>query len=322
MIIARAPYRISFFGGGTDFPIWYNDHPGAVLATSIDKYCYIIVRKLPPFFEHKHRIVWSQIELPSEIVDIKHPAVRETLKYLNITDGVEIHHAGDLPAMTGMGTSSSFTVALLKALQTLKGNITTKKDLVKQAIHIEQDLVKETVGSQDQTTAAYGGFNRIDFTKEGISVTPVNPGKLQDYLMLFFTGFQRQAQKIEQAKLANITTLSDKFNTLYQMVGQGVTLLGEGDYLSFGGLLNDAWNVKRSMAPQTSTDYIDFLYDRALKAGAIGGKLLGAGGGGFLLIVAEPDRQPQVRLALKSLLQVPFKFENEGCSIIFKNGDI
>ena len=320
MIIVRAPFRISFLGGGTDFPVWYNEHGGAVLSTTINKYCYIFARWLPPFFEHKHRIVYSAIELPNAIENIGHPSVRETCKLLGIDRGVEIHHAGDLPSKTGMGTSSSFTVALLHALSALKGVDIDKRQLANIAIHIEQNLIKECVGSQDQTASAYGGLNRIDFSSEDIIVKPIKCKELEKRLMLFFTGFQRNAVDIEKAKLKNIPDKILQFDALYKLVDRGEAILnGSGKSEEFGRLLDTGWEIKRSMADNTSTDYIDFLYQKGLDAGAVGGKLLGAGGGGFLLFYVEPDKQESVKRAMRSLLQVPFQFENKGSEIIFNN---
>lgn len=311
---------LAFFGGGTDFPAWYNEHRGAVLSTTIDKYCYIAARWLPPFFEHKHRIVYSAIELPMAIENISHPSVRETCKLLGIEQGIEVHHYGDLPAKTGMGTSSSFTVALLHALSVLKGVDIDKKQLANIAIHIEQNLCKECVGSQDQTASAYGGLNRIDFSKESIVVKPLKyNSELKDKLMLFFTGFQRNAVDIEKEKLKNISEKELDFNELYQLVSEGEKALSQNDLNEFGKLLDYGWQFKKMLAHNTSTDYIDFLYQRGLDAGAVGGKLLGAGGGGFLLFYVEPDAQKSVKQAMKSLLQVPFKFENKGSEVIFDN---
>jgi len=321
LIIVRAPYRISFFGGGTDFPLWYNEHKGAVLSTTIDKYCYIFARWLPPFFEHKHRIVYSAIELPNAIENISHPSVRETCKLLEIDRGIEIHHYGDLPARTGMGTSSSFTVALLHALSILKGIDIDKKQLANIAIHIEQNLCKECVGSQDQTASACGGLNRIDFSKDDIVVKPLkHNAELEKRLMLFFTGFQRNAVDIEEEKLKDIQSKQDSFNKLYWLVHLGVAALHSHRNLSvFGRLLDRDWQIKKSLAHNTSTDYIDFLYQKGLDAGAVGGKLLGAGSGGFLLFYVEPDKQGSVKQAMGSLLQVPFLFENRGSEVIFDN---
>ncbi len=321
MIIVRAPYRISFLGGGTDFPVWYDKHGGAVLSTTINKHCYIFVRWLPPYFEHKHRVVWSKIELVSNVEEISHPIVRETLKLMGITKGVEIHHAGDLPARTGMGTSSSFTVALLHALSVLKGVKMDKCQLANIAIHIEQNLCKIVVGSQDQTAATYGGFNRIEFTDKNISVIPLKPpGELEGNLMLFFTGFQRNAVDIEKEKLTDIDTKQTYFNQLRKLVDYGGVALLNGNTKAFGELVHAGWLIKKAMADKTSTDYIDFLYEQGIKAGALGGKLLGAGGGGFLLFYVEPDKQKSVKQALRKLLQVPFQFEDKGSEVIFNNG--
>ena len=320
MIISRAPYRISFLGGGTDFPAWYREHPGAVLSATIDKYCYISARILPPYFEHKNRVVWSQVELTQKIDEIRHPIVREALRYLCIDKGLEIHHFGDLPARTGMGTSSSFAVALLHALFVLRGIKIKRLTLARNAIYIEQDRCKECVGSQDQMAAAYGGLNRIDFSALGIDVKPIIAQNLESHILLFFTGFQRNASEIEQAKINHIADQATGFNRLYEMVGEGERCLASGDMVGFGRLVSEGWEIKRSMAPNTSTDYIDFLYDKGMKAGALGGKLLGAGGGGFLCFIVEPPRQTVVKEALKDLLNVPVKISYGGSEILVRNG--
>ena len=327
-IISRTPFRVSFFGGSTDYPAWYRENPGAVLATSVDKYCYILARWLPPFFEHKHRIVWSQIEIPQEVDEIRHPSVRETLKFMGITEGVEIHHAGDLPAMTGMGTSSAFTVGLLTALHKLKDVRTTKLTVALEAIHIEQEMIKENVGSQDQTTAAFGGFNRIDFAfKKGnerlhdIRVTPIKSKRLEELencLMLFFTGFSRTASQVAKEQIERIPQNKTALLEMYSMVDEGERILaGDGDLTDFGRLLGESWRLKKSLSNKISSEYIDFLYHNAVTSGATGGKLLGAGGGGFLLLFVEPDKQPMVEERLSKLLQVPFKFESGGSKVIF-----
>ena len=296
--------------------------PRSVLSASIDKYCYILCRWLPPFFEHKHRIVWSQIESPQTVEEIRHPAVRETLKFLKITRGVEIHHAGDLPAMTGMGTSSAFTVALLLALHTLeqKRTYAGRYELARDAIHIERDLLEEAVGSQDQMTSAIGGFNRIDFSvfrdQEIMKVTPLNPQRIEGYLMLFFTGFSRKAAQIAQEQVARIGENDLLLQDMYALVGEAQDILEHCPIADLGKLLDQTWRYKKQLAPSVSTQYIDYLYQKAIDAGALGGKLLGAGGGGFLLLFVEPEKQESVRNALQ-LLQVPFKFEYEGASVIF-----
>lgn len=322
-VISRTPYRISFFGGGTDYPAWYRGTPGAVLATSIDKYCYLLCRWLPPFFEHKHRIVYRQIELPSDVDEIQHPSVRETLKFMGITDGVEIHHAGDLLAMTGMGTSSAFTVGLLNALHSLEGEKAAKIQLAIEAIHIEQEMIRENVGSQDQTTSAFGGFNRIDFGDD-LTVTPIKSARLKELeasLMMFFTGFSRQAQQIAGEWIERTPINKPTLEAMYQMVAEGVNILtGGGNLSDFGRLLDESWKLKHTLSKRVSTEYIDYLYANAIAAGAIGGKLLGAGGGGFLLLFVESDLQARVKERLSSLLYVPFRFEEEGSQIIFNGG--
>lgn len=320
MIIARTPFRISFFGGGTDYPAWYKEYGGAVLGTTIDKYCYITCRWRPAFFEDKHRIVYSQTETVQEIDEVKHPSVRETLRFMKITEGVEIHYDADLPTRTGIGSSSSFTVGLLHALYALKGIMPTKMQLAIEAIHIEQNMIRESVGSQDQTLAAFGGFNRIDFNN-GINITPitVNSELLQSHLMLFFTGLSRTASQIAERLIQDIPRKKEELVKMQQMVDEGLKILNRSDIAGFGRLLHENWQLKRGLTDGISTDYIDYLYERALKAGAMGGKLCGAGGGGFLLLFVPPEAQDRVRQELK-LLEVPFTFEHSGSQIVFYEG--
>ena len=323
MIISRTPFRISFFGGGTDYPGWFKDHKGAVLATTIDKYCYITCRYLPPFFKHRSRIMYSQIELVQNIDEIDHPAVREVLRFLNIQEGVEIHHDGDLPARTGLGSSSSFTVGLLNSLYALLGVMPTKEQLAREAIHIEQDLCKDVVGCQDQTLVAYGGLNFIEFGGENhLKVRQVTIGKekiqgLQDHLMMFFTGFSRTASTIAEHQIRNIPARTAELKTMYDMALHSVEILNRGDLDDFGRLLDESWKLKKSLSDKITTSEIDAMYEAALKHGALGGKLLGAGGGGFVLLFVPPEKQPQVRQQLKKYLQVPIKFEDLGSQIIF-----
>ena len=317
MIITRAPYRVSFMGGGTDFFAWYREHKGAVLSVTIDKYCYILARWLPPFFEHKHRIVWSHIELPQRVDEIQHPAVREALRYLGIEQGIEIHHGGDLPARTGMGTSSSFTVALLHALTLLKGKIYYKDVLAKVAYEIEQKY--QTIGFQDQIAVSFGGLNRIDFESDSeFIVKPLRSDKLEQSVMLFLTGFQRDASRIEKEKLARIKDNGKGLERLYKLVQFGEVSIN--DMRSFGELVSEGWQIKRSMAPGTSTEYIDYLYEKGMRAGAYGGKLLGAGGGGVLCFIVPPERQDEVKTALQSLIYIPAKFSYQGSELIINNG--
>ena len=324
MIISRTPFRVSFFGGGTDYPAWFKENGGAVLATTIDKYCYLTCRYLPPFFEHRSRIVWSQIELVTEVSQIKHPAVRESLDFLNIEDGVEIHHDGDLPAGAGLGSSSSFVVGLLHALYGLKGIMPTKQQLVLDAIHIEQDRLLENVGSQDQVSAAFGGFNRIEFGSDGeFGVSPVimpheRLKRLQDHLMLVFTGLSRNASDVAGAQIKTISRRQRELTTMYEMVDAATNILSrDGDLADFGLLLHDSWQLKRSLTKLISTPQIDEIYDAARTAGALGGKLLGAGGGGFMLLFVRPQEQQKVKEVLKDLAHVPFSFESSGSQIIF-----
>jgi D-glycero-alpha-D-manno-heptose-7-phosphate kinase len=324
MIISRTPFRVSFFGGGTDYNGWFTDHNGAVLATTIDKYCYITCRYLPPFFEHKSRIIYSKMEhVAASINEIDHPSVREVLRYLKIHEGVEIHHDGDLPARTGLGSSSSFTVGLLNGLYALKGQMVTKEKLAREAIHVEQEMIKENVGCQDQTLAAYGGFNLIEFGGTNhLRVQPLTlpPGKLcllQDHLMLFFTGFSRHASVIAKAQIDNIPNKKPELARMHEMVYEAVEALNHDDLLKFGRLMDESWRLKRTLSDKISSTHIDDLYETAAKAGAIGGKLLGAGGGGFILFFVEPAKKDKVRQALKDLLEVPIKFETLGSQIIF-----
>ncbi len=323
MIISRTPFRVSFFGGGTDYRGWYEEHKGAVLATTIDKYCWISCRYLPPFFDHRSRIIYSKMEHVQTHDEINHPAVRETLKFLNIKEGIEIHHDGDLPARAGLGSSSSFTVGLLNGLYALKGIMTTKERLAKEAIHVEQDLCQENVGCQDQTLAAYGGFNFIEFGGSGhLNVRRVTiPQKLlchlEGHLMLFFTGFSRTASEIAAHQIKNIPNKKKELQKMYEMAVHAVELLNGSDTDRFGKLLHDSWMLKRSLSEKVTTPVIDEIYEAARSAGAFGGKLLGAGGGGFLLVFARPEHQKKVREKLKKFLEIPFRFESLGSQIIF-----
>lgn len=324
MIISRTPFRISFFGGGTDYPIWYKENGGAVLATTINKYCYISCRYLPPFFEHKSRIIWSRIECVKEISEIHHPAVRACLEFAKIDKGVEIHHDGDLPARTGLGSSSAFTVGLLHALYSLKGIMSTKRQLALDAMYLEQEVMGENVGSQDQALAAFGGFNLIEFGgKDHISIMPItiSPQRLelfQNHLMLFFTGFSRTSSKVAAEQIRKTPYRKKELKIMFEMVNTAIEILNSHSDLSeFGRLLHENWKFKRSLSHKISTPVIDEIYSTALKAGAGGGKLLGAGGGGFMLIFAKPEVQQKIRKKLKKLLLVPFRFENLGSQIIF-----
>jgi len=324
MIISRTPFRISLFGGGTDYPAWFREHGGAVVGTAIDKYCYITVRRLPPFFEHKSRIVYSQVELVHNVSEIKHPAVRGILTDRAIKDGLEIHHDADLPARSGLGSSSSFTVGLLHALAALYAKMMSKRDLAREAIRIEQDVLKENVGSQDQIWAAYGGFNRIEFFPDGtFSVTPIimPPERREDVnrsLMLFFTGFSRFASDFAQDQIKNIGNRTSQLKTMRSMVDTAVDILTDpkASLRQLGELLDASWRLKRELADSVSNPQLDEIYEAGSEAGAIGGKLLGAGGGGFMVFLVEPEKRQKVRERLKKLIHVSVGVDNDGSKIV------
>ena len=324
MVISRTPYRISFFGGGTDYPAWYRKHGGSVLATSINKYCYLSVRYLPPFFEHRVRVVYSKIESVQHFEEIQHPAVRESLRFLQQERGLEIHHDGDLPARSGMGSSSSFTVGLLLALRALAGVMPTKRQLAMDSIHIEQNMIRETVGSQDQVAAAYGGFNHIIFKADGdivvrpVTITQQRLEELNSYLMLFYTGIRRTASDLAKSYVEDIESRSEHLNAMNGMVGEALDILCSNRCIcNFGELLHNTWMLKKSLSSLVSNSVVDELYERSRANGAIGGKITGAGGGGFLLLFVPPSSQERVRAALKGLLYVPVKSESSGAQIIF-----
>ncbi len=265
MIISKTPFRISFFGGGTDYPEWYHENGGSVLATTIDKYCYISCRHLPPFFEHKHRIVYSKIESVKTTEEIQHPVVRAVLSNLSITDGLEIHHDADLPARSGLGSSSSFTVGLINVLNALKGLQISKQDLAKQATYIEQEVLKETVGSQDQVLAAFGGFNRIDFhPDDSFNISPVIINKdlveqLQSHMLLFFTGLSRFSSDIARDKVSNFTNRFQELTQIKEMVDEGMSILQSPStpIMDLGKLMHESWKLKRSLSDKVSTPKID-----------------------------------------------------------------
>jgi len=325
MIISRTPFRISFFGGGTDYPDWFRERGGAVLATTIDKHCYISVRVLPPFFAHRYRLVYSIVENVVDVADIQHPAVRAVLQTNGFQKvGLEIHHDGDLPARSGLGSSSSFTVGLINALEALEGRLISKEELARDAIHIEQCVLKEPVGSQDQISAAFGGFNRIEFLPDGsfdlkpIILPPERNAELQSHLMLFFSGISRFSSDVARTKIENLQKRAAELTAMQMMVDQAISVLRDphAPIEQFGRLLHESWMLKRSLSDRVSTDVIDNIYETARRAGAIGGKVLGAGGGGFLVFFVPPDRQACVKDALKDLINVPFKFENSGSRIV------
>ncbi len=324
MIISRTPFRISFFGGGTDYPGWYRQHGGAVLSTTIDKYCYLSIRHLPPFFEHRFRIVWSKVENVSEVGDIEHPVVRALIGWFGFERGLEVHHVGDLPARSGMGSSSAFTVGLLHAMHALQGRMVGRQELMSEAIYVEQELLGETVGSQDQAAAAHGGFNKITFAPSGqIHVAPVvvrqsRIDELDDHLMLFYTGIVRTASTVASAYVTDLASKRRQLRVLRDLVDESIEVIASDRPIEeFGQLLDEAWAQKRSLGKDVSTSEVDELYARARAAGAIGGKITGAGGGGFLLLFVPPARQAAVAAALDDLVHVPFRFETGGSQILF-----
>ena len=325
MIISRTPFRISFFGGGTDYPAWYRENGGAVLSTAINKYCYITCRYLPPFHDFKHLIRYYKREEAQTVEEIQHPSVRECLKFLEFSDGVDIVHHADLPARSGLGSSSTFTIGLLHALYALKHEMPTKRQLAITAIRIEQDHIGENVGSQDQTAAAFGGLNKIEFGgPHEISVRPLvmRPERferLQQHVMLFFTGFSRTASEVAKDQIAQIPHKKPNLRQMMQMVDEAESLLlSKEDRLEdFGKLLHQQWLLKREMSSRISTTEIDQIYDTGMNAGALGGKLLGAGGGGFILLFVRPEQQEGVKRALGDLLYVPSRFDTLGSQIIY-----
>lgn len=326
MIITRTPYRISFFGGGADYHTWYQKHGAVILSTTINHYCYLSCRQLPPFFKHKSRITWSKIEEVVNNNDIIHPSVNAVLKYLNIDYGVEINHQGDLPARSGLGSSSAFTVGLLNAIYGLENTMASKKQLACESIYVERHILKENVGVQDQIATAYGGLNKItistngEFIVEPIILNNNRLHELESHLLLFFTGVSRTASNIAESKIKNISS-GNKENTLFSMqdlVSDAINLLTSNeDIRGFGKLLDKTWQLKKNISNNISTNNIDYIYNKAMDAGSLGGKILGAGGGGFILFFAEPKKHEKIKESLSDLLHVPFNINNNGSQIIF-----
>jgi D-glycero-alpha-D-manno-heptose-7-phosphate kinase len=323
MIVSKTPFRISFFGGGTDFPEWYNENDSLVISTTIDKYCYIAARFLPPFFNTKYRIVYSETELINDVEKIRHPVVKETIKYLNLSDkSIELIHYADLPSRTGIGSSSSFTVGLLNSLTALSNSNLDKKTLAEKAVHVERELLAENVGCQDQFAAAYGGFNSISFSKNRIKVEKINLSgnyldELQKHLLLVYTGISRFSSETSNEFVENIEKKHNELNALTRIAEEALDhLLHERDVKFLGRLLDESWRLKSSMSSKISNSAIDALYNLALKHGAIGGKILGAGGGGFMLIFADPKYHENILNELKDFLIVPFKFDFNGTQLL------
>lgn len=330
MIISKTPYRVSFFGGGTDYPTWYRKYGGSVLSTSIDKYCYISCRVVPRFFSHKYRIVWSHIENVDSISEILHPAVREGLRYLKVNGDMclEIHHQGDLPARAGMGSSSSFTVGLIKTIMALKGKIVSAHELALMAIDFEQERLLENVGSQDQMAAAHGGLNVFHFKTNGtIQVEPVTISRerlaeLESHLLMFYTGTSRLSSEIAADIIQQIDNKKTILERMHAMVGEATDILNsDADICEFGSLLNQSWHLKRQLSARISNDTIDKIYQIAVDNGAVGGKLLGAGASGFMVFFAPPEHHDHIKDALPGYLHVPFGFETQGSTLIHYSSD-
>lgn len=321
MVIAQAPFRMSFFGGGTDFPAFYEEHGGKVISTSIDKYCYVNVRHLPPFFDYTSEISYSKRERVNSVEEIQHPAIREAMKYLDMRE-LAFSYNADLPARSGLGTSSSFAVAMLMAFYALKGKYVDKKRLAEEAIHLERVLCAESGGVQDQIAAAYGGLNAIRFSKGGFQVDPIvisdeRKERLNDSLMLFFTGFSRYSFTIQQEHEKAIHSKEKELLEMLSLADRAEEILTGGDLDEFGRMLDHTWRLKRGVNGAVTTSQIDEAYEAAVQAGALGGKLLGAGGGGFLLLYVQPERQGRVRRALRKLKEIPFRFETGGARILY-----
>ena len=324
MIISRTPYRISFFGGGTDYPNWYNKYGGQVVSATIDKYIYITIRHLPDFFDHKFRVVWSHIEKTKDINQIKHPPTKEILKYFKIRQGLEIHYDGDLPSRSGIGSSSCFSVGLINAVMELKDLSKSKKIISNIAIDIEQNKLKEVVGSQDQIACSYGGLNHIKFLKKNafkikkIKISKRKENRLQQNLLLFFTGIQRTAQQVASTYVYNFRNLEQNLKATYEYVDIFNKILNNGQIDDIGYLLDESWQTKKRLSSIVSNDKIDYYITKAKKSGALGCKILGAGSGGFLLVYADNNLHKKIINDL-NLINIPFNFENKGSKIIFNS---
>ena len=325
MIISRTPFRVSLFGGGTDFPAWYQEHGGLVISAAINKYCYVNARYLPPFFDYKYRIRYTQQEYRAGIDEIVHPSVRECIRFSGITDGLEIQHNSDVPAMSGLGSSSAFTVGLLHALHGLAGRMAGKRQLATEAIDVEQNWIKECVGSQDQMAVAYGGVNVIAFGPgDGLDVTPLTLAPmalatLESHMLLCFTGFQRNGTTVAADQLKQMPKHGAELHDIQAIATHAVDVLHDHplDVPELGRLLDAQWHLKRRMSALIATSSIMEIYDAGMRAGAYGAKLLGAGGGGFMLFLAPPERHAAIRRALARLIFVPFGFDMSGSRIIY-----
>lgn len=329
-LVSRTPFRVSFFGGGTDYPAWYLNHGGAVLSTAINKYCYLTCRYFPPYFPNVHRIVWSHIEVVQSIAEILHPAVRAGLAAHGFDDktGIEIHHQGDLPARSGIGSSSSFAVGLILSLNALKGHEIGRHDLALAAIDLEQNHLRDVVGSQDQVAAAYGGLNVIQFNKDGsITIDPVDismerSAELESRLIMFFTGTDRMSSQHAKNVVENMEAKHERLTKMHKMVFEAADILKHGNLDDFGRMLDETWQLKRGLASSVSTSTVDDIYKTAIGAGALGGKLLGAGGSGFMAFYVPEGKRASVREALRNLICVDLKIDELGATVLYKSEDV
>ena len=326
MIISQTPVRISFLGGGTDYPAYFRRHGGATLATSINKYTLITVQPVPLFADYCARVNYSRVETVQSIDDIQHPSARECLRFMHLNQGVEIHYVSDLPARTGVGSSSSATVGLLMALHAFKNEMVSLEQVAAEAVYVEQEMIRERVGCQDQYICALGGLRHLRFSSEGqvrvdpVILSPARRAALQDRLLLLYTGIQRSAHEVleEQIQRTEAGQNQAELTRLHELVADGLAVLAsERSLAEFGALLHDAWQLKRSLSTSISSPWIDEAYTRARQAGAVGGKLLGAGGGGFLLLFVEPEGRERVRRALPELREADFAFDDTGSRVIF-----
>lgn len=325
MVITRTPFRISFFGGGTDYPVYYREHGGATFSATINRYCYITCRRLPPFFDFRYRLRYSSMQLAKSLDEIEHPSIRECIRFMGIEDGLEITHTGDIPALSGIGSSSAFTVGLLHSLYALRGEMVTRRQLLFDAIKVEQEILRESVGSQDQAAAAFGGLNRIRFGgAEEVFVEPTiidsaRRQALQDSLLFYFTGFSRVANEISKEQIRLIPSKLAELSAMKQMVDEGIAILQDQrrPMEDFGRLLHESWKIKRALSSRITNEALDEIYEAGIRAGATGGKICGAGGGGFMLFFVSPERQPSFQEKMKHLLQVPFRFDTLGSHVVF-----
>lgn len=328
MIITKTPFRMSFFGGGTDIPSFFQEYGGAVLSTTFDKYCYVNVRHLPRFFDYATEVSYSKIERVKNVDEMEHPAIRNAMKMLDMHE-IRLTYEADLPARSGLGTSSSFAVGMLNAFYSLKGKYVGKKKLADDAIFLERDLCMEAGGWQDQIAASFGGLNRINFSKDGYEVLPViiSPDRkrnLNNNLLMFFTGFTRLSSEIQKANSGDKVNKTEQLKEMLVLVDEAEKILTDeySNLNDFGRMLDYTWKLKRQTGKFVSTDDIDLLYNKGVKAGALGGKLLGAGGGGFLLFYVEQEKQEFVKKAMEDLLYIPFQFEDGGTRVIHYTPEI